>query len=330
MQMLLAQLCQIQHFIASIGLGSSVNPFEVFSQYTFHIAVVGTVILAIGCSLIGTFNVLKGQALIGDAVGHASYPGIIIAFILVMSRNTLLLTVGASVAGLVAYALIQQIVHHSRLGSDAAMAIILSSFFGLGSMLNAYVTTSDKFARVAQAGLQNYVFGQAADMLYSDLYLIGGATVLSLILLFLYIKEVKLSVFDPTFAQTAGFRPRLLNTLLLVMAMLLISQGLKTIGVILISSLFICPYIAASQWTCKLNVSLLLSAIFAACSAFLGTWLSSLYNGVSTGPAIICILSSVALISILIGPRGMLATKHRQRRQLKSELTESRMREERA
>lgn len=294
--------------------------FSLFKQYSFQIVLAGTVFLAVAAALIGTFNVLKGQSLIGDAIGHSTYPGIVLAFMVMMSRNPVFLSLGALLLGFFAYSLISLIERKSRLSGDTGMAIVLSGFFALGSVLNAYVSSSPHFAKASQAGLKTYIFGQAADMLKTDVYMIVAAAGAALLFLLFSYKELKVCIFDPVFARSAGLHPGRTQNLLLIITLLLIAMGLKAVGIILISSLFIAPCIAAQQWTCRLKVLLLLAALMAGFSAFAGTCVSSVFSHVSTGPAIIVVLSGLVFLSMAAGPRGLLMTTLRRRRALKDQL----------
>ena len=275
--------------------------------------------MALGCALVGTFNMLKGESLIGDAVGHSTYPGIVLAFMLTLSRSPVLLNLGAVLAGFLAYLMIRSFAFKAKFKADTAMAIVLTGFFALGSALNAYTVSQERYRGVAQASLKNYLFGQAADMMKEDVWLIFASLVLVILLLILFYKELKISVFDPGYAGSIGFFPKRISNILLLMTMLLIAQGLKSVGVILISSLFIAPPLAARQWSNRLSVVLALSALFGVLGAACGTYVSSLASGLSTGPTIIVFLTFFAFLSMLLGPYGMIFSARRQKRMARSE-----------
>ncbi len=299
--------------LSNLRAGEESKFLSVWGQYTFQIVLIGTIFLGIAASLLGTFNVLKGQALIGDAVGHSTYPGIILAYMIFLSRSPLLLSLGASIAGLLAYYVVHLIGEKSRLSSDTAMAIVLSSFFAFGSVLNAHISSSERYKNSAQAGLKNYIFGQAADMMKIDVIVIIVSSCLCILFVLVCYKELKLTVFDPVFTRSIGFKPQVFNYLILIFTLILIAQGLKTVGIILISSLFIAPCIAAQQWTCKISRVLLLSAVFAIVSALIGVWVSSAVNRVSTGPSIVICLSLIVFVSSIFGSRSSIFTLLKQR-----------------
>ncbi|EHQ88000.1 metal ABC transporter permease [Desulfosporosinus youngiae] len=280
-------------------------------DYTFQTVALGSAILGIISGVLGSFAVLRKQSLLGDGVSHAALPGVVLAFLLTGSKNTEFLLLGALLSGLLATLFIVQIVKHSRIKFDSALALVLSVFFGLGMVLLTYI---QKIPNSNQAGLKRFIFGQAATLLQRDviLMLVCGAVLLALIIVFW--KEFKLFTFDRDFAQSIGFSPRKLNLLLSFMVVLAIIIGLQTVGVILMSAMLIAPAVAARQWTDKLAVMVLLSAIFGALSGIAGTTLSSLIPKLPTGPCIVLFISLLVLFSLMFAPgRGMASRLYRHR-----------------
>ena len=117
----------------------------ILTDFSFQIVLLGTVVLAMASGVVGTVTVLRGQSLIGDAIGHATFAGIVIAFMLFQSKNTLILTLGALVAGMVAFYFIELIHKHSLVSLNSALALVLSSFFGLGMALKSYIQGNPQF-----------------------------------------------------------------------------------------------------------------------------------------------------------------------------------------
>lgn len=280
---------------------------ELITSYSFIIVAIGTLILAMASGAVGCITVMKGQSLIGDAIGHAAFPGIILAFMVSVSRDPVILLLGAMVSGTLCFVAIQLIHTQSKLDLDASLAIALSSFFGAGMMLKSYIQGNSKFSGASQSGLQNYIFGQAAYMVREDIMLILAVAVPVLILLILFYKELKVFIFDEVYSKTIGLNTNFIYLIILLMTMSLISVGLKLVGVILISSLLIVPCITAVQWSNKFHRVLLIAAAVGGVSALLGTYISTVSNGMSTGPTIIMIMSVFAFLSLLVGPHGILA-----------------------
>lgn len=279
---------------------------DVIFRYSFIVVAIGTVLLAISTGIVGTVSLLKGQSLIGDAVGHASLPGIILAFMISGRKNSLILMLGAIAAGITAFLIIQLISDISKIEADTAMAIVLSAMFGLGMVFKSYIQGNPRYQNASQSGLASYIFGQAAYILKEDVYIILFVSLISLFLFFILYKEIKVYVFDSVYAFTIGVNKNLISFLIMLMTMLLIAAGLKAVGAILISSMLIAPAITGLQWSNRYGVVLTIAALTGGLSAFLGTLISTVYKGFSTGPSIILIMSFIALVSVLISPKGVI------------------------
>ena len=279
---------------------------DILTSYTFIIVGSGTFLLAAIAGAVGCITVLKGQSLIGDAIGHAAFPGIILSFMLFMQREPVLLTLGAVASGATAFMLIQVIKENSKLKLDAILAVVLSSFFGVGMVLKSYIQGNNNYKDAAQSGLSSYIFGQAAYIMKDDVKLIVYIGVPTLVLLVLFYKEIKLFLFDEIYAKAIGIRTVLLYGIILVMTMGIIAAGLKLVGAILISSLLIIPAITALQWSDKFSRVLMIAGVVGGVSALVGTYISTAYDGMSTGATIILIMGSFAIISLVIGPHGMI------------------------
>lgn len=288
---------------------------DILTNYSFIVVALGTFLLATAAGAIGCINVLKGQSLIGDAIGHSTFPGVILAFMLTLSREPAYLLLGALGMGIIAFSLIQFIKTYSRQSLDAILAIVLSTFFGLGMVLKSYIQGNSAYRGAAQSGLKNYIFGQAAYITHDDVILIAIAAILALITLVVFYKEIKLFLFDPEYAKTIGISNLSLNSIILFCTILLIATGLKVVGAILISSMLIIPAITALQWSHSFKKVLMISAISGGISAVIGTFISTKYAGLSTGPTIIVIMAIVAAYSLVFGPHGIIANAKMMRRE---------------
>ena len=284
----------------------------ILSDYTFQTVALGSALLGLISGVLGCFAVLRKQSLLGDGVSHAALPGVVMAFILLQSKNTEVLLLGALLSGLLATFIILGIVRYSRIKFDSALALVMSVFFGLGLVLLTYV---QKIPNSNQAGLNRFIFGQASTLLQKDIIIMSICGAVLLLLVGLFWKEFKLFSFDSDFAQSLGFSPKYLNLLLSFMIVLAIIIGLQTVGVILMSAMLIAPAVAARQWTKRLWVMVLLSAIFGAVSGVVGTALSSLYAKLPTGPAIVVCVSVFVLVSVWFAPgRGIIHRLYQRRK----------------
>ncbi len=257
--------------------------------------------LGMSAGILGCFTLLRGQSLFGDAMAHASLPGIALTFMATQTTNPLLLLAGGSCTSLVGAFLLHWIQAHTRLKIDAILGCILSFFFGTGLVLLAIIQRSYS---AQQAILGKFLFGNAALLLYSDMltiFFIGGG-IFALVLLFW--KEFSVFTFDSTLAQSIGYSSRFLDRLLTFLFIILIGIGIQTVGVLLITTLLIAPAAAARQWTSYLHSMALLAAFFGIISTTAGTILSYSYQSIPTGPAIIVIATTLTCVSLLITSRN--------------------------
>lgn len=260
---------------------------DLFKLYSFQIVVVGITLLALASSLIGTINIYKNQSLIGDALGHSTLPGIIIAFMLTSKKDPTTLLFGSVISAAISYFLIDYSNKNSKVGADANMAIYLSGFFGLGLLLKSYIQANPSFANASKAGLDKYIFGQAAYLREADIFLILIAFLLCLGIMIIFYRDIKCYLFDRQFANQIGINTKFLDYLLLFLTILVIGVGIKAVGVILISSLLIIPIVTAKKIGNSFLKVIGLSALFSIITSVLGSMVSTTYKGFSTGPSII-------------------------------------------
>ena len=280
---------------------------ELLATPVFGIVAIGASLLAFACALVGSLSVLKGQSLIGDAMGHAAFPGVVLAFMLFQTRDPLLLVIGAAMTGLIGFAWIQIAKDYTKIPLDAALGIALATLFGLGVVLKSWIAGNSAFSKSSQAGLQSYIFGQASYMLERDVIIIAVVAFISCGLVLLFYKELKVHLFDPVFAEVIGLKRGIMNVIVLMCTLMLIAVGLKIVGAILISSMLIAPAVAALQWTSRFGRMLVIAACIAVIGAFTGVMIATLLDGLATGPCIIIVMSLIALVSLVIGPRGIVA-----------------------
>ena len=282
-------------------------------DYTLRTVALGTAALGIVSGVLGAFAVLRRQSLLGDAISHAALPGIVLAFALTGSKATLVLVLGAAIAGWLGTLLVMVVVRSTRVPEDAALGIVLSVFFGLGLVLLTFV---QRRPQASQAGLDRFLFGQAATLLERDVVTIALLGALALGCVAIFWKEFKLLSFDRDFAATLGFPVRILDVLLTSALVLAIVIGLQTVGVVLMSAMVIAPAAAARQWTNSLTVMVLLAALFGAVAGVTGAVISATGSHIPTGPMIVLAATAVVAFSFTLAPeRGLIWAALRRRRQ---------------
>ena len=283
-----------------------------YFNYTLMIVAIGAALLGAVSGSLGTYAVLRRQSLLGDAISHAALPGIAIAFLLTGSKTPLILVLGAAIAGWLGTLLILSIVRLTRIKYDSALGIVLSTFFGFGLVLHTLI---QRTGNANQAGLDTFLFGQAATLLESDVLTIGMLGGIAIIVMLVFWKELKVLVFDEGFAASIGFPIRVLDILLTSLLVMAIVLGLQAVGAVLMSAMLVAPAVAARQWTNKLSVMMLLAAGFGAFAGVSGTIISSSASRIPTGPTIVLCATVVVGISIAFAPnRGLLWDWFRQQR----------------
>lgn len=276
---------------------------DVIFDYTLRNVALGSALLGIVGGVLGTFAVLRRQGLLGDALAHAALPGICLAYMLGNSKAPLVLMIGAAISGWIGTLLILRIVQDTRLSEDTALGVILTVFFGLGIVLLTHIQHSND---ANQAGLDKYLFGQAATLVQEHVITMAAVGSVALLLVAVFFKEFKLLSFDPEFAASIGFPVRGLNVLLTSSIVIAVVIGLQTVGVVLMAAMLIGPAAAARQWTNRLGVMLALSALFGAASGVVGAMISVTGSRLPTGPLVVLCVTAFVIVSILFAPeRGI-------------------------
>ena len=285
---------------------------DLFFDYTLRTVALGAALIGIVSGALGSFAFLRKRSLLGDAISHAALPGVVIAFLLTRNKETLTLLLGAFAAGWLATLIILAITRYTRIKEDSALGIVLSVFFGFGLML---LTFTQRLEDARQAGLDRFLFGQAAALVGRDVIVMGVIGLIALGTMLLFWKEFKIITFDPDYAASLGYPVRLLDVALTTQLVIAIVIGLQAVGVILMSAMVVAPAAAARQWTNRLGLMVFLAAFFGAISGVSGAVVSSTGAGLSTGPVIVLVIGAIAIASILLAPnRGLVWHWLQQRR----------------
>lgn len=283
---------------------------------------VGTSLLGCAAGVVGTWAVLRRRALVGDALAHAALPGLCLAFLLFGGRQFGTLMLGALVAGLLGVAAITLICRWTRTKEDAAIGIVLSTFFGVGVVLLSII--QHRTSGGAKAGLDSYIFGQAAGMIWQDVWLIGAVSAVALTVIVLLYKEFLVFSFDPDFARSEGWPTLRLDLTMMGMLALTTVVGLPAVGVVLMAAMLIIPGAAARFWTHRLGSMLVVAGAMGALSGAIGTLLSAGVvqswlgfdplafgnntKSLPTGPLIVLCGTMLFVVSLCFAPqRGLIA-----------------------
>jgi len=279
------------------------NMAELLSDYTARNVALGSSLLGVTSGVLGCFAVLRRQGLLGDVLAHAALPGICLAYLLTNSKSSLVLLLGAAIAGWLAALALLQIVQQARLSEDSALGIVLSTFFAAGITLLTFLT---KRGDAQGAGLDRFLFGQAAALIEEDVFVIAVLAAIAIGATALFYKEFKLLTFDALFARSIGLPTQALSVLLTSLVVVAIVIGLQTVGVVLMAAMLIGPAVAARQWTNRLGIMIVLAALFGAAAGLAGALLSLSAENIPTGPVTILSLTLIVVLSLLFAPaRGL-------------------------
>ena len=285
-------------------------------NYNTRLVVVAIILLGAAAGAVGGFLLLRKRSLMGDALSHATLPGIGIAFALMVvmgstGKHLGGLLLGAALAGLVGVAVMMVVRQTTRLGDDAAMGLVLSVFFGLGVVVMRMV---QDMPGASAAGLQSFIYGKPASMVPVDAWAIAAVAGVVLLVAVMVLKELTVLCFDEGYARSQGWPVRGLDGLLLVMVTVVTVVGLQAVGLILMIALLITPASAARFWTNELKQMIVLAAVIGALSGYVGVMFSAMLPKMPAGAVIVLAASALFFLSLVFAPaRGVLARVWRQR-----------------
>ena len=274
--------------------------FFLFTDANIRYVALGSVLLSAISAMVGTFTFLDKKSLMGDAIAHAILPGICLGFLVSGTKNPWFLIAGAFVTGWLSIYAIEQITSKTRIKEDTAIGLILSVFFGIGVLM---LTAIQKSGNASQSGLDQFIFGKAAAMIGQDLIVFFIVAVFLLLAVWLLFKEFTLIAFDKDFAAAIGLNVRIIRMVLTSLVVLAVVIGIQAVGVVLMAAMLITPAAAARFWTNKIRIMLMLASLFGAISGLSGAYISWLAPAMPTGPWIVVVISSIAILSFFIAPR---------------------------
>ena len=286
--------------------GTELTRVLLLRDYNTRIVLLGTMLLGTTAGLVGGFMLLRRQALVGDVVSHASLPGIALMFIVLelinpgTGRNLPLLSLGATIAGLVGIGLSTAIRRLTRIKDDAALAIVLSVFFGAGIVL---FTIVQSLPNGNAAGLQHFIFGRAASMTAEDVRLIAISSLCVLLSCVFLFKELTLLCFDEQYAAAQGWPVLGLDLTLMGLVVAVSVIGQQSVGLLLVVAMMIIPPAAARFWTDRIHRLAVLSGVIGCLGACLGGFISALFPKFAAGAVMVLMTTFLFAVSMLLGAR---------------------------
>jgi len=298
-------------------LATTLEALTLGAGYNAALVAVGAALLGLAAGAAGTFLFLRKRALVSDAVAHATLPGIGLAFVVMAAlggdgRNLLGLMAGSALTATAGLLLVEWIARRTRLAEDAAIGAVLSVFFGFGVVLLTVIQT---MTSGRQAGLEDFLLGATAGMLFTDAVVIAVGGALTVALVMVLRRPMTLVAFDPGYAAALGIDVRRIDLAIMALTMAVVVVGLKVVGLILIVALLIIPGVTARFWTERAERMIWIAGGTGAVSGWVGAAISASAPALPTGPIIVLVATALFLLSLLFAPgRGVLAALLRHRR----------------
>lgn len=259
--------------------------FDFFLFGYIQRALISGISIAIMCSLIGLFLVLRKQSLFGDAISHMAFGGIAIGTYLNIYPFWTAIIFSASSA-----LVINKIRYYTKLNSDSMVAVLLSFGLGIGVTL---ISISDGFS----VDLFSFLFGSILLVSYEDVLMTVGMAIIVTSIIGLFFKKLIYVTFDEDQAKISGLHVEQLDYLFIVLVAVTVIVSMKLVGILLISSLIVIPNIASLMLNQGFKRTLFISIIISACSVFFGIILSYYFN---TAPSGMIVLLSVGIFIAVI------------------------------
>ncbi len=262
-------------------------------------AVLAAALMGISCGLMGSYMVVRRLSLMGDVLAHAVMPGVALGFLWAGTKDPLALFIGAVGAGLVGSVLLDFLKRTTRIKEDSLLAMILSGFYAVGICL---FTMIQRQPSGNKAGLEQFLFGQAAAVGSGDLILMGVIALLVVgVVVFLH-KELLACSFDPQFSQASGLPARFIQQMLLVLLTFVVVASLQAVGIILVSALLIIPAATAYLLVRRFQQLLLVAVITGVVSGISGAYVSYLGSRLPTGPFMVLAAALLFALALLFSP----------------------------
>lgn len=280
-------------------------------------------VVAIACAIPGVFLVLRKMALISDAISHSILPGIVIGFFITQDLNSPFLILLAALTGVITVILVEMIQKTGLVKEDTAIGLVFPTLFSIGVILIAK-NANDVHLDVDAVLLGELAFAPFDRLLISgmdvgpkSLWVMGTVLIVTISLLILFFKELKVSTFDVGLSSALGFSPIVIHYGLMSMSSITIVGAFDAVGAILVVALMIAPAATAYLLTTNLKKMIALSIGFGVFAAVSGYWLAHVLDASISG-SMTTMLGIVFLLVYLFAPKkGLLSVLYRQRQQRK-------------
>lgn len=289
--------------------------WQFFSDPILQAPTIASMLMCLSSALVGVIVLMRKRSLLGEALSHASYPGVILSLFLLsiffpgqyefVSSAVL---IGGFISACIGLWFLEKMQKLTRVKDDGALCFILSSFFGIGVLFASHVQSKNAiYYKMAQM----FLYGQVATMMQAHIWIYAGLAFTVVAIILLCYRLIILVLFDRDFSRVLHAPVHLMEMILFFLLVLAIIIGIRSVGVVLMSGMLIAPSVAARQWSNRLSTIFILSAIFGAISGFLGNylsfempkWFANERFSLPTGPMILLSAVFFAFFSLFFSPK---------------------------
>lgn len=286
--------------ITEISVWDQALRFFSFRDPSLRFALSGAILLGFTCGMLGSFLLVRKLALVGDTISHAVLPGVAAGFLWNMEKDPIAIFVGATVAGLLGSFLVTRLTTTTKLKEDTALGMVLAGFFGIGICM---VTMIQRLPSGNKSGIDKFLFGQAASLGASDIQLMAVVTLVTIVLVWLFYKELLTVSFDAGFAHCVGMPvPWVHHGFMLILAFSVVI-ALQAVGVVLVSAMLITPAATSYLLSDRLHRMVYIACVLGMVSGALGAFFSFLGHQLPTGPFMVLSAAGLFVLAFLFAPR---------------------------
>ncbi|EJL26214.1 metal ABC transporter permease [Brevibacillus sp. BC25] len=280
----------------------AIGQYEFLQKALFTSVVVGLI-----CGVIGSFIILRGMSLMGDAISHAVLPGVALSYAFGIN-----FFVGAVLTGVLTAVGIGYVSQNSRIKNDTAIGILFTSAFAVGIIMVTMLKSS--------TDLYHILFGNVLAVRSSDMWVTVGIGVIVIVTVYAFFKELLLTSFDPTIAAAYGLRNNLIHYLLMTLLTMVTVASLQTVGIVLVVAMLITPAATAYLLTDRLSIMIFLAGGFGMLSSVIGLYFSFTYN-LASGATIVVVATVFFFLAFLFSRKHGVVWKSIRARQKRVELS---------
>jgi|GEM_PF-261843 len=295
------------------------SPWHYFTDPVLQAPTIGSMLMCLASALIGVIVFLRRRSLLGEAISHASYPGVVISIFITAvffpkAHDALaaIVLIGALCSSLLGLWVIEKMQRSLKVKNDAALCFVLSIFFGIGVLCASRLQFSHAlWYQTAHI----FLYGQAATMTDIHIVLYGTLAAAIVVALFFLYHSLRIAIFDRDYGKSVGVPIKAVDAILFILLILAIIIGIRSVGVVLMAGMLIAPAIAARQFSDRLHGVFILSGLFGALSGFFGNYLSveipewgkrqgwEWKFALPTGPMILLTASAICIMALLFAPK---------------------------